>query len=105
MAPMKRVARLTSALGFASAMLAPSVASAHVRLEYPTPRYAPMGNDDMNIKTGPCGRENDSRTTDMNRITVLEAGATIEIQFSETIDHPGFYRISFDEDGQDAFVA
>ena len=102
---MKRVARLTTAIGFASAMLAPSLASAHVRLVYPPPRYAPMGNDDMNIKTGPCGRANDSRTTDMSRITVLQPGATIMVQFNETIEHPGFYRISFDDDGQDALVA
>jgi len=27
------------------------------------------------------------------------------VQFNETINHPGFYRISFDDDGQDAFVA
>ena len=102
---MKVVARLPFVLGFASAMLAPSLASAHVRLVYPPPRYAPMGNDDMNIKTGPCGRANDSRTTDMSRITVLQPGATIMVQFGETIGHPGFYRISFDDDGQDAFVA
>jgi hypothetical protein len=104
---MKTVARLPLILGFAGATLAPSLASAHVRLQYPTPRYPnPTGMDDsMNIKTGPCGRANDSRTTDMSRITVLEPGATIEVRWNETIGHPGFYRISFDDMGQDAFVA
>jgi hypothetical protein len=74
---------------------------------YPTPRYPnPTGMDDSsNIKTGPCGRANDSRTTDMSRVTVLQPGATIMVQFAETIGHPGFYRISFDDAGQDAFVA
>jgi hypothetical protein len=62
-------------------------------------------DDSMNIKVGPCGRMNDSRTTDTSRITVLQPGATIEVRWNETIGHPGFYRISFDDDGQDAFVA
>jgi MYXO-CTERM domain-containing protein len=107
MAPMKSLARLSLAAGFASASLVTSLAAAHVRLVYPTPRYpSPMGMDDSsNIKEGPCGRTGDSRTTDMTRVTVLEPGATITVQFNETINHPGFFRISFDNDGQDAFVA
>jgi hypothetical protein len=107
MAPMKRVARLTTALGFASAMLAPSLASAHVRFVSPTPRYAsPTGMDTgANIKFPPCGAMGGgSRTTDVNRITVFEPGATVPIQFNETINHPGHFRIAFDDDGQDAFV-
>jgi hypothetical protein len=107
MAPMKRIARLTTALGFASAMLAPSLAFAHVRFVSPTPRYAsPMGADTgANIKDAPCGRAmGDARTTDTARISVFEPGATIMVQFNETINHPGHFRIAFDDDGQDAFV-
>jgi hypothetical protein len=83
-----------------------STASAHVRFEYPTPRYPnPTGGFDngMNIKDGPCGKANDSRATDASRITELESGATITVRYRETIGHDGFYRISFDDDGQDAF--
>ena len=103
---MKTVARLPLVLGFASATLAPSLASAHVRLVYPTPRYATpaMANSSTDIKAQPCGRANDSRTTDMSRITVLEPGQTIMVQFNETINHPGHYRIAFDDSGQDAFI-
>ena len=103
---MKTLVRATTVLGFFGAMFASSVASAHVRLTSPTPRYAsPTGMDTgANIKDGPCGRMNDSRTTDMSRVTVFEPGATIMVQFNETIDHPGHYRIAFDDDGQDAFV-
>ena len=104
---MKPLARLSVAAAFGGATLVAPFASAHVRLVYPTPRYPTpaMMNSSNDIKTGPCGRANDSRTTDMSRVTVLEPGATITVQFNETIDHPGFYRISFDDDGQDAFVA
>lgn len=96
-------------LGIASFCLAAvalsSTASAHVRFTDPVPRYPnPTGFDNgMNIKQGPCGRTNDSRTTDPARINEFTAGETITVQFNETIDHPGFYRISFDDDGQDAF--
>jgi hypothetical protein len=105
---MKTLARLSVAAGFAAVSLSASLASAHVRLVYPTPRYpSPTGMDDSsNIKGPPCGPQSGgTRTTDMSRITVLEPGATIMVQFNETINHPGFFRISFDDDGQDAFVA
>src|SRR5262245_29611951 len=104
---MKTSARASVVAAFAGVSLASSLASAHVRLTYPTPRYPTpaMANSSTDIKTGPCGRANDSRTTDMSRITVLEPGATIEVRWNETIGHPGFYRISFDDNGQDAFVA
>jgi uncharacterized membrane protein YgcG len=106
-APMKTLVRATTVLGFAGATFVTSYASAHIRFVYPTPRYpTPMGMDDSsNIKDPPCGRAmNDARTTDTSRITVLEPGATIEVEWNETINHPGHYRIAFDDDGQDAFV-
>jgi hypothetical protein len=104
---MKPLARLSVIAGFAGLTLVPSLADAHVRLVYPTPRYpSPTGADDSsNIKQQPCGRTGDARTTDASRVTVLEPGATITVQFNETINHPGFFRISFDDDGQNAFVA
>ena len=103
---MNTLARLPVVAAFAGVSLASSLAAAHVRLTYPTPRYPTpaMMNSSTDIKTGPCGRANGTRTTDTSRITVLQPGATIMVQFNETIDHPGFYRISFDDDGEDAFV-
>jgi MYXO-CTERM domain-containing protein len=90
-----------------SAVLTLSAAgSAHVRLVYPTPRYAtPTATNSGNqIKDSPCGVTNDARTQDMSRVTELTAGSTITVEFAETVQHPGFFRISFDDDGQDAFV-
>lgn len=54
------------------------------------------------MKDGPCGVTNDSRVEE--RVTVFEPGETITVTFNETIDHPGFFRVSFDNDGQDAFM-
>lgn len=76
-------------------LLAPSVAAAHAVLTYPPPR------DGTVIKDAPCGGLNTTRGTN---ITTLSPGATITIQFKETIDHPGHYRISFDNDGQDFMI-
>ncbi len=74
-----------------AALLVPSVAAAHAVLTYPPTRST-------ELKTAPCGAAGSVRGTN---VTTLLPGATITVQFKETIDHPGHYRISFDEDGQD----
>ncbi len=50
------------------------------------------------IKAGPCGLEGSTRG---DRVTVFRPGETIEVRFDEYIDHPGHYRVAFDDDGQD----
>jgi uncharacterized protein (TIGR03382 family) len=77
-----------------SLLLAPSVAMAHAVLTYPPPRTT-------ELKSAPCGAAGSTRGTN---VTTLAPGATIQVLFKETIDHPGHYRISFDEDGQDFFM-
>jgi hypothetical protein len=91
-------------LGLLSTLVFASPAVAHVRMDYPPTRYpdpGPEGDVNADLKDGPCGRPNDSRTTDESRITTLEAGATITVEFRETVRHAGWYRIAFLEDGQD----
>jgi MYXO-CTERM domain-containing protein len=72
-----------------------TAAHAHIQLTYPTQRYADQ-------KVGPCGRLND--TGRGAAVTTLPPGATITVTWDETINHPGHFRISFDDDGQDDFV-
>jgi len=74
----------------------PVGASAHLGLTSPTSRYGP----DV-LKTGPCGTSGGQRT---GNVTTYEPGETIEVSWEEYIDHPGHYRIAFDEDGDDDFV-
>jgi uncharacterized protein (TIGR03382 family) len=71
-------------------VLAPSVALAHVTLTFPPPRTSAQ-------KDQVCGAANSVRGTN---VTTLPPGATISVTWLETIDHPGHYRIAFDEDGQ-----
>ncbi len=71
-----------------------SVADAHIRLDSPRPRTT-------ELKTGPCGAPGSTRGSN---VTVLAPGATIEVVWTETVDHPGHYRVSFDADGQDFTV-
>jgi hypothetical protein len=69
-------------------------ASAHITLTSPAPRTAEQ-------KTGPCGASGSKRGT---RVTTYAPGATITLEWDETVDHPGHYRIAFDSDGDDVFV-
>ena len=81
------IAALVLLLGSASPALA------HIRLDVPTNRY----NDQKN---GPCGAVDDRRT---DRVTFLEPGATITVQWEETIKHPSHFRIAFSEVGTEDF--
>ena len=77
-------------------MLLPTVAEAHIGLMSPTSRYGPNI-----LKTGPCGAAGGSRS---NNVFTFAPGQTITVIWDEYIDHPGHFRISFDEDGDDDFV-
>ncbi len=73
----------------------PRPAAAHLELLEPPPRHANA------LKTGPCGSGEDVRGREYTR---FEPGQTITIRWDEYIDHPGWYRVSFDPDGADDFV-
>lgn len=69
-------------------------ASAHIAMESPTP----IGTAQ---KVGPCGDGPHVRGPDP---VVFEPGATITVEWRETVNHPSHYRISFDDDGDDSFA-
>jgi len=75
-------------------MLLSGTAAAHVTLTSPPPRT-------LDNKAGPCGAAGSVRG---NKVTTYAPGATITVEWDETIDHPGHYRIAFDDDGDDVFV-
>jgi hypothetical protein len=78
------------------AAISPAEARAHLGLDMPASRYGPD-----TLKTGPCGVTGGERTTN---VTYYEPGETIEVRWDEYVDHPGHYRIAFDDDGDDDFV-
>ena len=75
-----------------------SEAAAHMKLMFPADRI--MTNGRGNPQKGMANCVNGTRT---NVRTVLKAGSTIMVESIETVNHPGHFRISFDDDGEDAF--
>ena len=53
------------------------------------------------IKNGPCGMTDSERGTN---IYTYEPGETITIEVEEYISHPGYFRIAFDDNGDDDFL-
>jgi len=84
------------ALLLSLAALSPSEARAHLGLDSPASRY---GADVL--KTGPCGVADGERTLN---VTYYEPGETIQVIWDEYVDHPGHYRIAFDDNGDDDFA-
>jgi hypothetical protein len=70
-------------------------AAAHIQLVYP-----PQRTEDQKI--GPCGNGGGARS---GEVTVLRSGQTLVVEWDETVEHPGHFRISFDDDGDDDFAA
>jgi MYXO-CTERM domain-containing protein len=87
--------RLTiSVFAFACSMLVADTAAAHIQMQYPTPRYPDQ-------KAGPCGKgAGDAPTANIN---TFQGGETIMVRWTETVQHPGHFRISFDPEGQNDF--
>jgi Copper acquisition factor BIM1-like len=79
---------------FLALALLSGTASAHITMTSPTPRTTEN-------KTGPCGAAGSTRGT---KIARFAPGETITVEWDETVDHPGHYRIAFDDDGDDVFV-
>jgi hypothetical protein len=89
--------RLPLFAALTAALLAPGPAGAHTVLTAPTPRWT--GFEGSALKERPCGwgaAEGRSET-----VTTLYAGDTLTVSWEETIPHPGYFRISFDDDGWD----
>ncbi|MEZ4367575.1 MAG: SCE4755 family polysaccharide monooxygenase-like protein [Kofleriaceae bacterium] len=75
-------------------LAAASPAAAHITLTSPAPRSSDQ-------KAEPCGLAGGTRGTN---VTTFAPGETITVTWDEPVDHPGHYRISFDDDGDDDFV-
>src|SRR5262245_32844794 len=81
-------------------LIAPG-AAAHIDMVQPPPREVGSSREpNSDLKRGPCGQVTNGRTS---RVSVFEPGETIEVTWTETINHRSYYRIAFDRDGDDAF--
>jgi len=80
-------------------LLGSSAALAHVRLIDPPPRLdGQEGNNQLKI--GPCGQQQNARTT---TVTDFTGGETITVAFGEYINHASYYRVALDVEGDDSF--
>lgn len=77
----------------ATILSVPVVASAHVDMLDPPRRY---GLTDL--KDGPCGIPFGAAG---DVVATYEGGATIDIEITEYVEHPGHYRVALDVDGGD----
>lgn len=75
-------------------------AAAHIRLEVPKSRYLNDSMQGTKQKQAPCGVTNDARTKDESLITTFKPGEKVTVEWTETINHPGHFRIAFSEKGQ-----
>lgn len=82
------------------AVLLPGTAGAHVDLISPPPRQPGQAGGNQ-LKLKPCGQTTNQRT---DKVTTFAPGQQVEIKMKEYIDHPGYFAVAFDEDGDDSFV-
>jgi hypothetical protein len=85
---------------FLAAAMISAAAEAHIRLDLPKGRYLNDPQQNTKQKQGPCGVTNDTRTTKADLITTFEPGEMITVEWTETVNHPGHFRIAFSEKGQ-----
>jgi hypothetical protein len=94
----KSVALVTS-VGLAGA-LSVAPASAHISLDQGNTQKSRDG--DANLKEGPCGKAGSTRGTN---IYTYAPGQVVPVNIIEFIPHPSYFRIAFDNAGDDAFKA
>jgi len=94
----------------AGVQLRAGVASAHIHLLAPLPRYPDaVAGENKNCPCGvgtagrtcsdPAERSDDNRSTD--RATALLGGSLLTVRLSEYVGHSGRFRVAFDPDGAD----
>ena len=86
-----RFAALGLFVGWVS--LAGELAHAEIAMTSPTPRSGAQ-------ETGPCGAAGSTRSTN---VSTFRPGETIVVEWNETVDSAGHYRIAFDDSGDDVF--
>jgi MYXO-CTERM domain-containing protein len=84
---------------FAAGALFASSSAAHISLERGSTHLSRYG--DTMIKEGPCGKAGGARG---DHVYTYKEGETVPVEVVEYIPHPGYFRIAFDEDGDDDFV-
>lgn len=91
--------RAVSSGALAVALLFCSVSRAHIDLLSPPPRTGGLGN--AYLDSAPCGQRNPGRSSDS--VSVFRPGESINVSWDAYVQHPSYFRLSFDVDGDDSF--
>lgn len=90
-----------SSFGFGLfALLLAAPAGAHLDLLDPPPRLKGEDGGDQ-LKTKPCGQTTNKRT---DKVTTYAPGQKVDIKIKEYVNHPGYFAVAFDPDGDDSFI-
>lgn len=91
------------ALGISAAacggLLVSATSLAHIDLLSPPPRQG--GFPSANLDEAPCGQRTPGRVSD--QVSVFRPGETINVAWDVYVQHPSYFRLSFDSDGDDSF--
>jgi hypothetical protein len=79
-----------------AALCVPATASAHFHLDQPEAAYVQSSLGDPQ-KTGPCGPVGEGGTP-TGKVTTVMAGGTMTVTITETVTHPGHYRVAIAQD-------
>lgn len=85
-------ARMRRALLLAMLVIAPRIASAHFHLDAPPAEYTQTSVGDPQ-KSAPCGPVTEGGT-ETGQITTVEPGGSFTLTITETVTHPGHYRVA-----------
>jgi hypothetical protein len=85
----------------AALVAVPTIASAHALLVNPVPRTTDSTN--QSLKVAPCGATADGLTPKVKGMPVaqFDAGATIKLDYKETVDHRGCFIFQLSSTGDD----
>ena len=98
---MMKVMKPFAGVAVAAAVLAaPIVAQAHFKLLEPASWIVEDQRGDPQ-KAGPCGGTNTDNGTPSNAVNKATGGQKVHVKLTETIYHPGHYRIALAVNGHD----
>jgi MYXO-CTERM domain-containing protein len=96
----RRFSRVLGAISLSAATaLCAATAAAHISLDQGGTHKSRYGDNDL--KEGPCGMAGGGRSAN---VYTYAPGATVPVTIVEFIPHPSYFRIAFDDDGDDGFV-
>ncbi len=90
---------MARSLALPLALLVSNAALAHFDMDKAGTLKSRYGRKE--IKKGPCGRKDGVRGAN---VFTFQPGETINVAIDEFIPHPGYFRIAFDQDGDDEFI-